>query len=48
MKWLNEVVREHWKWCVNIFKMNATTLRKPLLWLRNMIWVEILEKDEFY
>jgi hypothetical protein len=27
MRWLNEVVRGHWKQCVNMFRMDATTLQ---------------------
>jgi len=26
MRWLNEVFRGHWKWCVNMFRMNTMTL----------------------
>jgi hypothetical protein len=25
MCWLNEVLRGHWKWCVNMIKMDTTT-----------------------
>ena len=27
MRWLNELIRGHWKWCVNMFRMVATTLQ---------------------
>ena len=27
MTWLNKILQVHWKWCVNIFRMDAATLQ---------------------
>ena len=37
MRWLKEVVRRHWKQCVNIFRIDATTLQTFVMtWKHNM------------
>jgi hypothetical protein len=31
MRWFNEILQEHWKQCVNMFRMDATTLQSKCI-----------------
>ena len=48
MRWLNEVLRGHWKRCVNMFRMDTTTLLSLCNDFKNASWLKTFKKNKRY